>query len=276
MKKECRKLLFPLYAACRPDAIEDVAGFGDGRREVDAVDALALEEAIVGVGVGHLRDKLAFEAQCHGGILRHHGVEIMGRGDELVVGQLEGGELIEHVARMPPFVGDAGVEVGELEIVRTVEHACAERDGGPVEVALRTLHEFRGEQPGERQRGGDAEFIAVEDAAAVSSRLPFIVGVKLHAEAFAAAEEVAVGDSQDQTRSEVAIGFRGGVDLDGGLDGVFKLHDVVDVEQGMPGNSVDRDGLDLDVAEDAEAGEARLSAVHVAHGEKLALAEGDA
>ena len=70
-------------------------------------------------------------------------------------------------------------------------------------VQLRSRSErftnFGASSLGNAERGGDAEFIAVEDAAAVSSRLPFIVGVKLHAEAFAAAEEVAVGDSQDQT-----------------------------------------------------------------------------
>ena len=268
--------LLPFHAACGPDAVEEVARLGDGGLEIYAVYALALEEAVVGIGIGELGNELALEAQRYRRIERHDGVKLMGGGYEFVVCELEGGELVEHMAGVAPFIGDAGVEVGEFEELRAVEHTRPQRYGGPVEIALRALYETRGEHAREGEGGVDAELVAVEDTAPLAPCLPFIIGVELHSELLGPSEEVAVGDAEYEAGAEVAVRLRRGVDLDGCLHRVVKLHDVVDIEHGMSGDRVDRHGLDLDVAEYAEAREACLSAVHVAHGEELPLAEGDA
>ena len=158
--------------------------------------------------------------------------------------------------------------------MRTVEQVGAERDARPVELTARARDESRGQQARERQRRVEADLVGVEHRTAPATRLPFIGAEEVDAQLLAAAEQVAVGEPEVDTRPEITVGFRGDVDLDGRFE--RSVEGAVDLNVEPPRPDAVGHRVDLYAVEYAEARQIALRAVHVAHREYLALAEGEA
>ncbi|GFI38799.1 hypothetical protein IMSAG025_02170 [Muribaculaceae bacterium] len=64
--------------------------------------------------------------------------------------------------------------------MRTVHDIHSKRDCGPVQLSVGAAYEPWSQKSREGERTGDTEFVTVEDASAVASGLPFIIGIELH------------------------------------------------------------------------------------------------
>ena len=144
LRKRCaEELLLSFLTEKTPQAGKYIAGLCYCQFHINAVDALTLEELRQIVGIGHLRNELALEAQRYGRIGGHDAVEFRSGVLQLGIGELEWCEIIGHTPREVPGIGIGCVELRHLEIVRPVQHTCTEGDGGPVQLPACPAHECR-------------------------------------------------------------------------------------------------------------------------------------